>query len=188
MKATNTRGELQELKDCHITVGGNKVTLKVAPEITDSKSAAYNDEPIIGRSIPLKTFSHGENRSITMNVHFVVTKFSDIKENLDSLRILESAVYPRDIRGSATAPYLPPPICKLECGQLFGKGHICAVMKSYSVSFPNSVPWDAGAEDNDVGKGTYLPYKITVNLQFDVIYRTEKLPGSEKIMEDGGAF
>lgn len=182
-RATNDRGVLQDLKNCSIEVGGNPVPLRIVPEITDSKSASYNDEPIIGRSIPLKTFSHGENRSITMNVHFVVTEFQDIDLNLKYLRILESAVYPRDEPWSSRAPYLPPPICKLECGQLFGTGHVCAVMKSYSVSFPDSVPWD----DDDTGTGTYLPYKITVNLQFDVIYRTELLPGSERIMQTGGS-
>ena len=48
-------------------------------------------------------------------------------------------------------------------------------MKSYSVKFDTSVPWD---ETN------FIPYKLDVDMQFDVIYDQSDLPGAETILTD----
>ena len=102
--ATDSSGRLKELFDCFINIPSyGKVILRILPEIQDSKSAAYNDETIMGRSIPLKTFSHGENRQITMNCPFMVAEQGDIPRNLSDLKALESAVYPRIDKGNNLA-------------------------------------------------------------------------------------
>src|SRR5690606_13912801 len=118
-QATIPGGDLINLDDCYVYVPGReRIRLHALPDITDSKSASYNDEPIIGRSFPLKTFSHSENRSISMQLHFYVRKRSDIGENIINLRALESAVYPRDSSSGANAPFVPPPVCRIKCGGL----------------------------------------------------------------------
>jgi hypothetical protein len=181
--ATNSSGELQELKQCYIKVPGfGEVILKVLPELSDSKGAAYNDEPILGRTFPLKTFSHGENRTISMNCTFIVTAKKDILENLNYLKALESAVYPRNDKNGVN-PFKPPPVCEIKCGSLLASNKdgtglpLCAVLKNYSISYPPDVPWD---------QDYYLPYKFTVNLQWEVVYKTEDLPGQEQILNRGG--
>lgn len=172
MKAT-LNGDLRELDECYIWIPpGKKVKMKILPEISDSKSAAYNDEPIMGRSFPLKTYSHSENRSISWTVHLMVVKDGDQDENMKILRALESCVYPHD-ENTGGAPYSPPPICKLKCGDLLSRGReLCAVLKSYSVKFPSDVVWD---------EIRYIPHKFDIDLQFDVVYESSDLPGQESI-------
>jgi hypothetical protein len=172
-KATNRSGALEIIKDCEIIVGDYTVTFKILPEISDSKSASYKDEPIIGRSFPIKAYSHSENRTISIRVHFIVAEDSDIQKNLADKRALESAVYPRN----DASPYRPPPICKIKCKKMLADEDICAVMKSYSTQYPTNVAWD---------EGTNLPYYFTMQLTFDVVYPTSQLPGQEKILGSGG--
>jgi hypothetical protein len=57
------------------------------PEISDSKSAIYNNEPIIGRSFPLYTYSHSGDRSLNIQLHFFVVDVDDAVKNLGYLRI-----------------------------------------------------------------------------------------------------
>jgi hypothetical protein len=173
--ATDKTGVLQPITDCYIEVtdggqlSGNKITARVLPEITDSKTANYADEPILGRSFPAKTFGHGENRTVTINWHFVLLKEGDASDALGFLRKIQSLVYPLN----AKSPYAPPLIVKLKCGQLLSKEPLCAVLKSYSVNFPTEVPW---------APNTYLPYKFDVNMSFDIVYATSELPGQEMII------
>ena len=136
------------------------------PDISDSKSAAYNDEPIIGRAFPLKTFSHSENRVISLQLHFFVLKQEDIRTNLNNLRALASCTYPRDASQSATVSYAPPIVCRLKFGELLGSGPICAVLKSYSVKFPTDVAWDTN---------TFVPYKFDVDTNWEAIYKSSNL-------------
>ena len=190
--ATQADGTLNPLCKCWMRIpnydnsvfgsGDGKIILRVLPEISDSKTAAYNDEPIIGRSFPLKTFSHGENRVINMNCPFIVTTKQDISRNIADMKALESAVYPRD--GVGNNPYQPPPVCELQCGSLLASkppfhtpAPICVVLRSYSVSFPGEVPWD---------QAFYLPYRFTINLQWEVVYISKDLPGQEQILSAGG--
>src|SRR5579859_7465078 len=131
MKATLNDGSLVPIPRCQIDVAGRIITLTVLPDITDSKAAAYVDEQVIGRSFPIKKFSHGENRTIGMKVHFLILQAADAQNNLSSVRALQSAVYPRTglgpgrivvsgVGAAVTAnPYVPPPICRIRCGNLF---------------------------------------------------------------------
>jgi hypothetical protein len=180
VKATDKTGQLTKLKDCYIQINGSEtIPMYVLPEISDQKSAAYSDEAVMGRSFPFKTFSNSENRTIGMTLHFVTINDRDYSSNsaftnLHYLRLLESLVYPRgNVSG---VPFLPPPICKLQCGELLGQGGVCAILKSYNVRFPTDVAWDTE---------TYLPSKFDVETNWDVLYSTFDLPGQEQIMEFG---
>lgn len=151
------------------------IILNNLPDISDSKQAQYNDEPIMGRSSPLKTYSHSTSRKISMGLHFYVTKPGDLETNMDYLRALESAVYPRN--GTAyDMPFLPPPICKLKCGPLLSSGYdICAVLLSYSVKFDTRVAWSEGL----------VPFKMDVDTEWEVVYKSSDLPSQQNILFTG---
>lgn len=183
-KATNT-SVLSNLQDCYILIPelGKKIFMNNLPEISDAKSVEYSDEPGMGRASPFKAYGSSANRTIGWKVNFFIeskkNENSTIKgrtyeEILDYIRTLEACVYPQS--GSNNTPYTPPPICRLKCGQLLSKNEISAVMKQYQISFDTSVPWD---------NESYLPYKVTMDLSFDVIYDQRELPGADKILNDG---
>jgi hypothetical protein len=180
-RATMPDGDLKAIPDCeliipsvpHILNGTQKgqIVFNNLPDLSDQKGAAYNDEPVVGRALPIKTFSQGENRSISLTANFYILKNGDETVNLKILRAIQSAVYPRD----EAFPYAPPPVCKIKCGKLLSSNHLCVVMKDYSVKFPTDVPWS---------QGSYLPYKMEISMSFDVVYPSNKLPGSEMIVND----
>jgi hypothetical protein len=176
-RATLPGGPLTEISKCYIDIPNyKKIVLNNLPNITDAKSAQYNDEAVIGRSMPLKTYSHSENRSISMQLHFFITEEKDVEINLKHLRALESAVYPRDEKSGANAPFVPPPICRIRCGDLLSTEDICCILKQYSVTFPTDVSWD----------DTYFtPYKFDVDTQWEVVYKTADLPGQHRILISG---
>jgi hypothetical protein len=176
-RATIPGGKLVPIQNCYILIPGANVpqiTLNNLPDISDGKSASYNDEAIMGRSFPLKTYSHSENRNINLTLHFFTINKGDAATNLQYLRALESAVYPRT--AASGLPFLPPPVCKIMCGKLLADQELCVVLRSYSVKFGTDVAWDAD---------TYLPYKFDVETQWDVVYRSSDLPGQERILSLG---
>jgi len=177
--------------DCSITIPSDSgpvvIVLNNLPEIADSKSASYADEGIIGRAMPLKTYSHSENRVISTKLTFFTIQPGDYTTpgttdyNLAALRALESAVYPRDPSSNNSLaanglPYSPPPVCSIQCGQLLGNQPLCAVLTRYSVDFPTDVAWD---------EATLLPYKFTVDCEWHVVYTNSNLPGSDRILGTG---
>lgn len=165
---------LVELENCWIEVTGKKILLRSLPEISDSKSASYNDEPIIGRSFPMKTYSHSENRSISVTFHFYVVHKDDVIKNISDMRAIQSALYPRV--GSGGAPFIPPPVCRLYCGSLLGDAPLCVVLRRYTVKFPTEVAWD---------EVQYTPWKFDLDTEWDVVYKTSDLPGQERIFKTG---
>ena len=190
MKATEATvlqnlGGLYPDKQCFIEVGGitkaggiqGIIYMNTLPDISDSKSASYADESAIGRTMPFKTYQYSENRTVSWTAHFVVNQKSDIDTIFGYLRLLESCVYPESPSDNG-APYRPPPICSLRCGGLLsGSGSpLYAVMKSYSVKFDTSVPWD---------QESFMPFKLDVDMQFDVVYNQTELPGSSMILTGG---
>ena len=199
-KATTNTGNLVPLEDCFIEAGDFVLNMRILPDVSDSKSAAYNDEPIIGRSFPLKTYSHSENRAISWTAHFIVVQESDIEENIRALRFLESLVYPRGGEGivaggglggigglnggnpfgDLSAPFQPPPIARIKCGRLLAEEELCVVLKSYSVKFPTEVTWYT----DEANRG-YIPAKFDVDLSFEVIYDSSDLPGQDRILREG---
>lgn len=174
MKATKPDGTLREIEDCYIKIPKyGKITMRILPDISDSKSASYSDEAIIGRSFPMKTYSHSENRSINWTAYFMILKEGDAERNLMDLRALQSLTYPRD---RDFEPYAPPPVCAIKCGSILGKEELCVVLKQYSVKFPTDVAWD---------ENFLVPYKFSVDLTWEVVYSSENLPGQEKIILRG---
>ena len=174
-KATQDGGRLNFLTDCYINIpGALKIVLNILPEITDSKSASYNDEIVIGRSTPIKTYSHSDNRSISMLLHFIATDKSELLYNLSYMRAIESVTYPQN--GNSSSPFLPPPICQIRCGKLLGEAELNVVLKSYSISFPVDVVWD---------EETYIPWKIDISTTWDVVYPSNQLPGQEMVLNLG---
>jgi hypothetical protein len=177
--ATRPSGKLIQLDNCYIRISNRFIRMKILPDITDSKSATYSDEPVMGRSTPLKTYSHSDNRTISWTAHFVVEDSFDLKRGgglLDNLRAIESLVYPQDKK---IQPFTPPPILKIKCGNLLSDGgELCVVLRSYSVKFPTDVPW---ADE----KNGYTPYQFSVDLSFDVVYDSKDLPGQERILDLG---
>lgn len=165
-------------RKCKIDIIGNgideTIVMQSLPDITDSKSAGYTDESSIGRSVPFKTYNNSENRTINWTAHFMVTKKSDIDQFFQYIRAIQCAVYPFDSREQELggAPYAPPPICRIECGNLLSFQPLTAVMKSYSIKFDTSVPWD---------EETFLPYKFDIDMTFDIIYNQSDLPNATRI-------
>lgn len=147
--------------------------MRSLPDISDSKTAVYNSEAIMGRSFPMYTYSHSADRNISIQLHYFVTEPGDAVENLQDLRWLQSAVYPRE---SKDAPYLPPPVCQLKCGSLLATEAICVVLQSYSVKFPTEVAWD---ED------TFCPFRFDVDTSWLVVYTSSDLPYQSRIIKSG---
>jgi hypothetical protein len=181
MRATLDRGILRPLDKCVVRVpGAGDIIPKVLPEISDTKSFRYNDEPIIGRSFPIKTAAYGENRVINMKWHFVTLEEVDISNNMRVFRAFQSALYPVD--DDAQRPYLPPPVCQIKFGDMLtadNDGFLCVVLKQYSISIPTDVVFD---------ETTYMPYKFDVDLQWEVVFNNTNLPGHTKIFTDGIIF
>ena len=174
-KGTLPGGPLIEIADCYVVIPNfGKITFNNLPDITDSKSASYNDETVIGRSSPLKTYAQSDNRSISMQIHMIVSQPSDVTFNLVALRAIQSATYPRI--GASGAPFIPPPICRLKCGKLIADEEVCVVLKSYSVKFPTEVAWD---------ESTFTPFKFDIDTQWDVVYQSSNLPNQDRIMQLG---
>lgn len=185
--ATRTGGPLVPIENCYIDIpynysdgpvlAGNPVfrlKMKVLPEISDSKSANYSDEPLMGRSFPLKTYSHSDNRAISMTIHMIVSEPEDLTYNLRALRAIQSAVYPRHSFGDA--PYVPPPVCKIRCGRLLAESDLCVVLKQYTVKFPTEVAWD---------ENSFVPFKFDIDTSWETVYKSSDLPGAERIFQFG---
>jgi hypothetical protein len=179
MRATNeSTGKLVPIFDCYVNVPNfGRIYMNSLPDITDSKSATYNDEAVIGRATPIKTYSHSDNRPIGFKIHLYATSSEESVKNLQILRAIQSCVYPRS-DNSGGAPFAPPVICTLKCGYLLSSQPICVVCKSYSVSFPTDVPWD---------EVTFAPIKFDIDTSWDVIYKSSELPGQDKILNFFGA-
>jgi len=186
-KGTLQSGSLMPISDCYIEIpGAGRITLDNLPEISDTKSASYSDETVIGRSSPIKTYSQSDNRTISMQIHFIISKPSDVTNNLRNLRAIQSACYPRE--GEGGSPFIPPPVCKIKCGKLLSaRGELCVVLKTYSVKFPTEVSW---MSDSQLGTGagfekTFTPMKFDVDTSWDVVYSSSDLPGQGRIFTLG---
>ena len=174
MKATQPGGPLIALADCYVIVPGyQKIQFDNLPDISDTKSADYSDENAIGRASPMKTYQHSSKRAISLQIHLIVTRPEDVTRNLEIMRVLDSAVYPREGSGF---PFIPPPICRLKCGFLLADEDLCVVLMSYNVKFPTEVSWD---------ERTFTPFKFDIDTSWEVVYRSSDLPGQERIINLG---
>ena len=109
--------------------------------VRDSKVAVYNDVAIVGRSSPVKNYSHSGARMINFTLQFfaapeagltgLVTPFL-IKTRVDACRAL---VVP-DYSGFTIKP---PPRCIVNLGLSMAFLGVC---KSVNVSYSGASPWD----------------------------------------------
>jgi hypothetical protein len=184
MKATFSGGQLRDIDNCYIEILNGKITSRIIPDISDSKQATYTSEAGMGRSMPFKNYTNSDDRIIGWTAHYVVAQESDIEKFLREIKLIQSAVYPRMQVAGNVAPFMPPPICTLSCGALLQRGEpagpnnkpvafVRAVMKSYSIKYDTSVPWD---------EKYLLPYKFDIDMSFEVVYDQSELPGQEKIL------
>ena len=188
MKATFAGGQLRKIDNCYIEILGTRIISRIIPDISDTKSATYTSEAGMGRSMPFKNYTNSDDRVIGWTAHYVVAQKEDIEFFLKEIKLIQSAVYPRMlVKETAivgtTAPFAPPPICKLSCGALLQRGKpvgikgetafVHAVMKSYSIKYDTSVPWD---------EKYLLPYKFDIDMNFEVVYDQSELPGQERIL------
>lgn len=177
-RATNKLGKLSRIEDCYIRASDFIIHMNNLPDITDSKDASYAEESGMGRSTPFKTFNSGGSRKIGWKIKMISYDQESILENLDNLRKLESCVYPRPDPANAI-PYIPPRILSLKCGSLIANTEVTAILMSYSVTFPSDQVW------NTTEQGKYLPAKIDVDLNFEIVYDSRYLPGANRIIELG---
>ncbi len=158
-----------------VTLNGSRIIRpRILPEITDTKRATYADTTIIGRSFPIKTYSHSDNRVLSMRLHFMSVEGSDLLDNMFDLRAIQSATYPR-----TGQPYRPPPVCVIECGRMLGDRPLCVILESYSVQIPNNVVWD---------RSTLIPIYFSVSTTWHVVYASDQaggLPNQKQIFEGG---
>lgn len=170
MKATSPGGTLKTMPECFIEVGEEEtIFMDILPDISDSKSAHYANENSIARTAPFTIFGYGEVRTISWSCHFVVQKKGDPERYLRYIRLFQSACYPRNQQGS------PPPLCKIKCGGLLSSDTLCVVLKNYSIKYDTNVPWD---------EKYYIPYKLDIDLQFEVVYNQSEIPISDDIASD----
>lgn len=189
-KATNN-GSLAPIPEdkCYIIIPGSelkeeKIVLNNLPDISDSKAAVYNNEAIIGRSFPLYTYSHSADRTISMQLHFFVVDKNDVSLNLQYLRAIQSAVYPRE--GTAGgAPFVPPPVCVIRCGNLLGTKPLCCVLQSYSVKFPTEVAWSTNGGGTPDTSDFFTPFRFDVDTQWLTVYSSVDLPYQTRIVRSG---
>lgn len=182
LKATHN-GRINKIPDCYIVIptggGGEEVIqMQSLPDISDSKTANYNNEAVIGRSFPLYTYSYSGDRTISLNIHFFVVDRDDIagpQSILNKLRLIQSAVYPR--QGIGGEPFRPPPVCRIKCGELLAKDELCVILRSYTVRFPTDVVWYTD--------GTFTPFRLDIDTQWAVVYPSRDLPFQDRIIRSG---
>jgi hypothetical protein len=174
-KGTNQKGSLNPINECKLEIpGGETIVLDNLPTISDTKSAQYNAESIIGRSSPLHTYHYSDTRVISISFHFFIVNKGDGAKNIDHLRAICSCSYPRE--GDSNSSFVPPPICKFKCGKLLAEEDLCVVLQSYNVRFPDDVAWDAE---------TLCPYKFDVDTTWWVVYNSSDLPYMSRILRSG---
>jgi hypothetical protein len=151
---------------CEIQTPCGCINLKILPDITDSKGATYVSDPAPGRSSPMLTYAYSDARTISTELHFMITKFEDIEENIKAIRTIQNLVLPG--KASGIAPFTPPPVVRFICGVLMdGTEGLCLILKNYSIRYPTDVAWDAT---------TFLPYRFSISCNWEVVYPCNKLP------------
>ena len=184
-RGTNSDGSLASLQytdqgggKCEIQTPCGCINLRILPDITDSKGAQYVNDPAPGRSSPMLTYAYSEPRNISTELHFMITRFEDIEENLKAIRIIQNLVLPGPQTG--IVPFTPPPVVRFICGVLMdGPDGLCMVLKNYSIRYPTDVAWDIG---------TFLPYKFSISCTWEVVYACSKLPVNKCIKQGDDVF
>lgn len=135
----------------------------IPTEISDSKSASYDDVAIVGRSEPFVGYSSSESRTITFDIEFIVSKFQNdatssaetaYDQLMEKVRWCRSLAYPDYHTQSFVTPPHP---CLLKVGKLLS---VRVIVESVEVTYKG--PWN---ED-------LLPYSVSVSMPFRVVNTT----------------
>lgn len=171
MKGIDENGKLTPLSKCYIVASGVQIIMDLLPDISDSQSAMYNNESAPGRSMPFVTFGSTEARNISWTCHFLAMDDRTARRNIGYLRILQSVLSPK----TEKKIYSPPPVCQLKCGIFLGDEEICAILRTCSVRGDRQGPWS---------ETDYIPYKLDIDTNWEVVRDNSNLPGQEKLMRD----
>jgi hypothetical protein len=152
---------------------GQKIEFKILPDISDQKTASYTTDLIMGRTSPMKNYVASDERTLGIIFHFITTGPNDTAANIRIVRLIQAMVYPRNADVQMGVPYIPPPVCRFQCGKLLSKDALCVVLKNYSLKLPTDVAWDEN----------YLcPVKFDLDTSWDVVFASSELPGANNII------
>ena len=186
VKATVEGGALKPIDGCSLIIPkfgdfpGKEVFFNILPDISDSKTASYSTDLVMGRSSPMKSYVASDERQIGIVFHFIVAGRSDIYTNIETVRMIQAMAYPRDSDDKLGVPFIPPPVCSFWCGRLLSSStnRLCVVLKNYSLKIPTDVAWDADL---------LCPVKFDLDTNWDVVYASSELPGANKIIKFWGS-
>lgn len=163
MKATSGTGNLEIIKDIIFEIGGEKADIYAVPEISESKSAKYNDIGIMGRSTPLKSYSYSDNKSIDVTFFCHSIDAITLEANKKLLRMVRSSVYP------VYSGYVPPKVGYLKIFDILEND---IVGNSYSLTYGNQYAW----------KDEQLPIYMEIRANFHAVWPHSDLPGFDDII------
>lgn len=110
-------------------MGGTTIKFQFMPEdISDNKSANYNETEILARSHPLMGYSSSGARQLSFTLQFYKTGTFDPLDVTLKLRALCYAQYADNVS--------PPPVCIVAIGKIKMKG----VMMNCDITYKH--PWD----------------------------------------------
>jgi hypothetical protein len=145
----------------------DKITFQIPPmSVTESKTAHYASENILGRFEPVRMYSNSEATRITFDVSYYwledsfvssINSWEGVKSNVSKLRALlypyndaqdstTNLIIPNDLKNTQDidnlAKYVgkmtPPPICRLFFGDVY-QGTPC-ILTGYNITYNG--PWN----------------------------------------------
>lgn len=176
--ATNSFGKLNPIPDCYIRAQNYYIVMYNLPSISDSKTANYSPENGMGRTQPFLSFNDGGMRTIQWSFSMISYDEESTARNFAYMRVLEASVYPRRDPANVV-PYIPPVIMSIRCGDLLANYgvELNVVLTNYSFEFGNEQVWNS-----EYNVARYMPARVEVRLNFDVVYDTRYLPGADRIL------
>jgi hypothetical protein len=147
------------------TDSGERVEFQLMPEsISESKSAMYNEVPIIGRSLPLLGYANSSARTMGIGLSFAAL-FAEGKYSPswveEQVRWLESKVYPIYEDGYV----FPPPRLLVVVGKAIG---LQCIMNSVNTTWLG--PWSVANQDA-------YAFRAQVDIQFQEYGMNEDAAG-----------
>lgn len=181
MIATNSTGYLQDIPDCYLTIPGGTdvvgsngssrtINFKILPKISESKTANYAGQEVMGRVVPISAYANSGNRTISISMDFYALDDIQLEENIVNKYAIRSALCPKSL--NTFIPFSPPSICQFKCGNVLDNKPTCMALTSFSWEAPVDVAWS--------DKWIH-PYYFTVRTEWFEVYTYEDLPGQEAI-------
>jgi len=127
--------------------------------IQDSKAAMYGDIIVLGRSTPIKTYSHSGAETLAFSLKFFANPEQSDKE-MTPKRINERVQFCKSLVYPVYTGFIvkPPPICVVKVGDYINFYGVC---KAVSTSVTQDYPWDV---DRSAGIN---PHGVQINLTFE---------------------